>query len=285
MNQNKVELLEKAREALKVPALVNFVKSLLILAPENMPGLAKVLRDIAGIGQPWEKSIIDLARLARSFPQDFLAAIQEEEMKKIIRRMALKPEYIKDGYTTTVIIAGFECALRIKPIGLGEDIYNDLLGKKIETKKNDCYTFLPYFDIEILPPPITKEELLTIIQSFGRYSFPNNRRFKINIDGHELLICHDFHKNEQLPYDFYNWVTGGWNKSGFGWKEKYDWEKELNNFYFIFRATISFPESMQTGPSGMQENWKIPEYFKSKDFRLKIILNCLREYFGLTVEV
>lgn len=279
MNQELEELLAKSEAAMKVPAAVSFIQSLQTLAPVNIPSLAKDLRDKAGASQPWEKSIVDLARLARNFPREFLTAIEGKVMykhaKEIIKRVALKPEYIRHGYATAVDIENFECILCVGQVGAPSDSFNDLLGDKIATEENGSYTFMPYFDTLLYLPPVSKEELLVIIEHFGSFQFPHHRRFSVGIDGRAFSIEHTFAKvGESL--NFRHWFLGGHKYSDY---EPYEWEKDLGDFCLIVRFEISFKRSE------LGDSWKIPEYFKPRDFRLKIVLACLHEYFGLPVVI
>ena len=270
------ELLAKARLALEVPAAVSFIQALQALAPDNIPGLAKALRDIAGTGKPWEKSIVDLARLARNYPREFSALVNKETGMKTLKRITLKPEHIRNGYITVLDIENFECALQVEAIGQeSHDSHNNLLGGRIETPKKDSYTFMPYLDFKLFLPSVSKEELIAIINHFGSFRHPDTRLTPVEIDGQPLSIHHDFDK-EGEALNFRSWfLDPSWSR------DKVKWEDDLANFCLIVRFIIHFHNN---NPDLHARNSEVPEFFKSREFRLKIVLFCLSEYFGLPVE-
>jgi len=276
MNQKEV-LLAKAEIALRIPAAVSFVLALQKLAPDNIPGIAKSLRDKAGQNQVWGKSIVDLARLARDYPRLFQEAIKGNNKMKIKRRIKLNPDRIRNGYNTILPIAGFECELCVSAIGEcpeAENSKSNILGCRIESEETDVYSFMPYFKAELYLPPVTKRELLQIIQSFGPYQWPDKRMFSFIIDGCYFGVDHNFDKKGE-SLNFLNWFLRGFLDQ----RKEYKWEDDLNSFCLIVRFSIDARELY----CGEYKN-EVPDFLRSRDIRLKIVLACLNEYFNLPIE-
>lgn len=75
------KLLERSKAALESKQAVLFINSVLSLAPENIPGMAKNLQSFIERSNPLHKSIVDLARLARDYPDVFRQLVGGNKMK------------------------------------------------------------------------------------------------------------------------------------------------------------------------------------------------------------
>jgi hypothetical protein len=96
---------------------------------------------------------------------------------------------------------------------------------------------------------------------------------EIKIGGHKVSVHHEFAIVEDPRSEFRHWWQCGYLEN-----RTFDWENELNSFCMIVRFMIWIDFNQK-------ENWTIPDFIKPRDFRLKIVLHCLKEYFGFEVEM